>query len=236
MENAVTGGQGRDDNIEAQAARGPGPDGKFSITINDIVLKFSKSEPTGERMLEKGDFKPAGEFVLIQLMRRGTRSIGLAETVDLTNRGTEAFRAFKSDRIFRFIMDEHGFEWGARKIGEPELRAVGRVRDDEVIVLERDGKDVELKPDDVLDLGEAGTEHLFTEKRLITVFFENDPREIKRGVYTTEQLKTLFGVQDGYVLEYINEEGNLTELKPGKRLRVKDGMRFFEQVPCGGAS
>ncbi len=236
MENAVTGGQGRDDNIEAQAARRPGPDGKFSITINDIVLKFSKPEPSGEHMLEKGDFKPAGDFVLIQLMRRGTRSIGLAETVDLTKPGTEAFRAFKSDRIFRFTMDDHGFEWGARKIGEPELRTIGRVRDNEVIVLERDGKDVELKPDDVLDLGEAGTEHLFTEKRLITVFFENDPHEIKRGVYTTEQLKTLFGVQDGYVLEYINEEGNLTELKPGKRLRVKDGMRFFEQVPCGGSS
>lgn len=82
----------------------------------------------------------------------------------------------------------------------------------------------------------AGTEHLHTEKHLITVFFENEPREIRPGVYTTEQLKQLFGVQDGYVLELINEEGQLTPLKPAAKLHVKAGMKFFEQVPCGGSS
>ena len=88
----------------------------------------------------------------------------------------------------------------------------------------------------MLDLGQAGTEHLHTEKRLITVFFENDPREIPRGTYTTEQLKKLFGVQQGYVLEFINEEGQLTPMKPEQKVRVKEGMKFFEQVPCGGSS
>ena len=97
-------------------------------------------------------------------------------------------------------------------------------------------KELDLKPGDVLDLAHGGTEHLHTEKRLITVFFENEPREIPRGTYTTEELKQLFGVQDGYVLEVINEEGQLTPLKPGAKLRVKQGMKFFEQVPCGGSS
>jgi hypothetical protein len=150
--------------------------------------------------------------------------------------GTEAFRAFKSDRIFRFTLNDHGFEWGADKIPEPELRAIGHVPEHEVLVLERDGKDIDLKPADVLDLSHAGTEHLHTEKRLVTVFYENKPREIPRGTYTTEQLKQLFGVQEGYVLEVINDEGQLTPLKPGARLHVKDGMKFFEQVPCGGSS
>jgi hypothetical protein len=95
---------------------------------------------------------------------------------------------------------------------------------------------VELKAGDVLDLAHAGTEHLHTEKRLVTVFFENEPREIPRGVYTTEKLKSIFEVQDGYGLEFINHEGQLTPLKPGEKLRVKEGMRFFEQVPCGGSS
>jgi hypothetical protein len=236
METALTGGQGRDHHVETEAARRPGPDGMFFTTVNNTTVKFSDATPAGERILDKAGFKPAGDFVLIQLMGRGTRSIGLDETVNLTAPGTEAFRAFQNDRIFRFTLDDHGYEWGARKISEPELRVIGRVRDDEVIILERDGDDVELKADDHLDLGEKGTEHLQTEKRLITVFFENEPREIARGTYTTEQLKTLFGVQEGYVLEVINEEGNLTELRPSKRLRVKAGMRFFEQVPCGGSS
>jgi hypothetical protein len=236
MENAVTGGEGRDHKVERQAARHLAPDGKFFTTVNDIVVKFSDATPKGERILDKAGFHPVSEYVLIQVMRRGTRSIGLDETVDLSKPGTEAFRAFKNDRIYRFTLDDHGYEWGAAKISEPELRVIGHVSDNEVLVLEREGKDVELKPDDVLDLGHAGTEHLHTEKRLITVFFENEPREIPRGTYTTEQLKQLFGVQEGYVLEVINEEGNLTPLKPGAKLRVKDGMRFFEQVPCGGSS
>jgi hypothetical protein len=105
-----------------------------------------------------------------------------------------------------------------------------------VLVLDRDGAEIALTPGDTLDLGDAGTEHLRTEKRLITVFFENEPREIARGTYTTEQLRRLFGVHEGYVLEFINEEGQLTPLKPGAKLRVKEGMRFFEQVPCGGSS
>ena len=59
---------------------------------------------------------------------------------------------------------------------------------------------------------------------------------IPRGTYTTEALKNLFGVQEGYILEFINHEGQLTPLKPGAKLRVKEGMKFFEQVPCGGSS
>jgi hypothetical protein len=174
--------------------------------------------------------------VLIQLLRHSSRSVGLDEKVDLGAAGTEEFRAFKSDRIFRFTLNDHGYEWGVDKIPEPELRAIAHLREDEIILLDRDGQEIDLQPTDVLDLGAGGTEHLVTEKRLVTVFFENEPREIARGTHTTEQLKQLFGVQEGYVLEFINEEGQLTPLKPGAKLRVKAGMKFFEQVPCGGSS
>jgi len=236
MENALTGGQGRDDNVKGHGGRGPGSDGKFFTTVNGVTVKFSDATPKGERVLDKADLKPVSDYVLIQLMAKSTRSIGLDETVDLRAEGTEEFRAFKSDRIFRFTLNDHGFEWGADKVPEAELRVIGHVRDDEVLVLEREGHDTDLKPGDVLDLGGAGTEHLHTEKRLVTVYFENEPREIARGTYTTEQLKQLFGVQEGYILEVINEEGILTPLKPGKKTRVKDGMKFFQQVPCGGSS
>lgn len=232
MQTEVTGGQDRDE----PAARRPNPDGTFSTTVNGAIVIFAEPTPIGARILDKADLKPVGDYVLIQLLGHSSRSIELDETVDLKAPGTEVFRAFKSDRIFRFTLNEHGFDWGAPKISEAEVRALGHVRDDEVIVIERDGHDVELNVGDVLDLTTPGTEHLFTEKRLITVYFENKPREIKRGIYTTEELTKIFGVQQGYILEVINHEGHLTPLKPGEKLRVKDGMRFFEQVPCGGSS
>jgi hypothetical protein len=237
MENAVTGGEGRDVGGAGQSeVRGAGPDGQFFTKVNGLVVKFANPDPKGEHILEKAGFQPAGDFALIQLLGHSSRSIGLDDEVDLRGAGTEEFRAFKTDRIYRFTLNAHGFEWGADKLEENELRVIGHVPGDEVIVLEREGEDRVLEPADVLDLGHGGTEHLYTEKRLITVFYENEPREIPRGTYTTEALKTLFGVQEGYILEVINHEGQLTPLKPGAKLRVKEGMKFFEQVPCGGSS
>jgi len=236
MENVVTGGEGRDEKVKRHGPRAPGADGQFFTEVNGAIIKFKEPTPTGERVLDKAGYTPAGDYVLIQLLRHSSQSVGLDQTVDLAMEGTEVFRAFKSDRIFRFTLNGHSFEWGVAKIPEPELRGIAHVPDDEVIVLEGEGHDVDLTPEDVLDLATAGTEHLRTEKKLVTVFFENKPKELPRGVYTTEELKRRFGVQEGYILEVVNEEGNLTPLKPGQKTRVKNGMQFFEQVPCGGSS
>ncbi|ATQ68964.1 MULTISPECIES: multiubiquitin domain-containing protein [Methylosinus] len=236
MENMVSSGQSRNEKANCQVSRRPGADGLFFTEVNGTIVKFSVPTPKGERVLDKAGCMPAGDYVLIQLLRHSSQSVGLDETVDLAVEGAEEFRAFKSDRIFRFTLNGHGFEWGVANIPEPELRAVAHVPDDEIIVLEREGHDVDLAAADVLDLGGAGTEHLRTEKTLVTVYFENELRELPRGVYTTEQLKIRFGVQEGYILEVINEEGNLTPLKPDEKTRLKNGMRFFEQVPCGGSS
>jgi hypothetical protein len=140
------------------------------------------------------------------------------------------------EAIARLTLNGRAIPFGGVRISEPELRAIGGVPEDEVLVVDQDGHDVALLPGDTIALADSKTERVHTEKRLITVFFDTKPREISRGTYTTEQLKKLFGVQDGYILEYINEEGRLTPLKPHARLRVKECMQFFEQVPCGGSS
>jgi len=144
--------------------------------------------------------------------------------------------AGKGEPIARLTLNGRAIEFGGAQISEADLRANGRVPDDEVLIWERDGQDVDMLPGDTIALADGKTERVRSEKRLITVFYENKPREIRRGIYTTEELKTLFGVQDGYILEVINDEGQLTPLKPHAKLRVKEGMRFFEQVPCGGSS
>jgi hypothetical protein len=236
MENETPAHQGQNAQNNSPALRPVATDGKFSTTVNGTPLSFGEAMPSGRHILGKAGFEPPGEYLLIQLLTHSTRSVGLDDTVDLRLTGTEAFRAFRSDRLFLFTFNDHGYEWGETKIPEPQLRELCHVREDEVIVLERDEDNIDLKPDDVLDLADAGTEHLHTEKRLITVYFENKPFEMPRGRYTTEQLKHRFGVQPGYVLEVINHEGQLTPLKPGEHIRVKDGMKFFEQVPCGASS
>lgn len=140
------------------------------------------------------------------------------------------------ETVARLTLNGRAIAWEGERISEGELRSHCLVPEDEVLVIERDGEHVDLIEGEVLIFIEGKTEHIHTEKRLITVYFENEPREIRRGTYTTEKLMEIFGVQQGYILEVINEEGQLTPLKPLARLRVKEGMRFFEQVPCGGSS
>lgn len=209
----------------------------FRANIDDRQVDFAHPEPEGRKVLAGAGCDPADDFVLIELELHGTRSIGLDERVDLRGPHEKAFRTFKSDRIYCFTVDSRGYEWGVAVIPEPELRQIAHVSDDEVLVIEYPhGKEVVFGPDGKLDLGGPHTEHLRTKKRLITVFYDNEPKPIPAGVYTTEELKKLFEVPPGYLLNVVNEHGQLEPLKPEQRLHVREGMKFFSQAPGGGSA
>jgi len=212
-------------------------DAAGDVTINNLRIDPGDAVPTGRQLLSAGGFDPASDHVLILLLRPGSRSIGLDETVDLRRGGAFAFRAFQSDRAFSFILDERGYEWGAPAISEVELRDIGIVPDNKVIVLERDDHpDMELEEGDEVRLSKSGTERLRTRKSTVTVIIDNVEKEIPRGVYTTEELIEVLGVEAGYVLDVVKPNGQLEALKPGQKIRVRKGMKFISQAPCGGSS
>jgi len=209
----------------------------FAALIDGRKVDFSHPEPEGGQMLAAAGCHPADDFILIWLEQHGTSSIGLDERVDLRARHEKAFRTFRSDRIFRFTIDGGGYDWGVAVIPEPELREIAHLPEDEVFVLKRpDGKEAVLGPGDKLDLAGPDTVHLHTRKRLVTVFYDNKPKTIPAGVYSTEQLIKEFEVPVGYLLNVVNEHGQLVTLKPDQHLRVREGMKFFSQVPGGGSS
>jgi hypothetical protein len=209
----------------------------YGTTVNQRAVNFTDPVPDGRQILSAAGFDPADEHVLIQRMRHGTRSIGLDEPVDLREEGREAFDAFRSDRTYTFTLDERGYEWGAAVITEPQLRELAAVAPEDVLLLERqDEPDRQLGPSDELNLGAAGTEHLRTAKKLITVFLDGIEKKIARGTYTTEQLIQLLGVTAGYLLNVVDPSGQLVTLQPGQPLHVREGMKFYSQVPCGGSA
>ena len=221
---------------DAPDTRPAGRDGKFLTTVNDVEFHFTDPVPDGGQILGEAGFRPVADHVLIQLLLPGTRSVGLDEPVDLRRKGTEMFRVFKSDRIFRFTIDDRGYEWGVAKITEPELRRIAVVDGDGILVLERDGKAIELADDDVVELGETGTERLRVVE-LVTVTLNNEvEKKIPSGAYKTEELIRVLGVEAGYVLDVLDEQGKLDPLKPGQTIQVKAGMKFFSHVPAGGSS
>jgi hypothetical protein len=191
----------------------------FRITINGHDLALADPLPIGRQILTEAGFNPPDEHVLIELLPRRTRSIGLNEEIDLRTPGRESFRAFRSDRMFLFTVDGNGYEWGASPITEAELRAIADVASDSVLVLERENDtDLVLTPYDRV------------------VFDETIEKHIPRGNHMTEELLALLGVTPGYQLNVLDTNGQLQPLHPGQTVYVKEGMKFYSQAPGGGAS
>src|SRR5438105_4355970 len=103
---------------EAQARQ------RYDFKVNDAPYQIADPMPAARQILHEAGFTPADDCVLIQGLDRGTRVVGLDETVDLRQSGAEPFWAFRSDRVFRFTLDEQEFVWGDEKIAEPMLREI----------------------------------------------------------------------------------------------------------------
>lgn len=206
------------------------------IIINGNSLRINALGNSGSQILAIAGFEPVDEHILIKAAKVGSRLISLDEVIELHSDVAARFYAFRTGEIFTFTVNGHGFQWGRNEISEAELREFANVPEDDVFILEQGDADPRiLVASDMVALCDTGTEHLKTEKRLITVFYDDAAKQITRGTYTTEELMTIFVVQAGYLLN-LADEHSLHTLKPNQRTHVKDGMRFFSQVPGGGSS
>lgn len=209
----------------------------FAFTVNGARYTSHDAVKDGRQLLQAAGFTPASEYVLIQVIRPGTKSIGLDEEVHLSEPGREEFRAFASDRVFTFTVDEVGYEWGAPSISEEDLRSITGTPAGKELILDRaEEEDLVIEAGAVVDLEARGTEHLHSSKRLITVYYKDDPFEIARGRYTGAQLAQTFNVPSGYVLDLVKDGSEFTEIKPTDTLKVREGMHFVSHPPRGQSS
>jgi hypothetical protein len=209
----------------------------YFYTIDGKRFETTDEVQDARQLLQKAGRTPADDYVLIELLRPGAHIIGLDDEVDLDNVKEREFRSFLTDRTFNFTVDEIGYAWGSGAIAEAELRDVAGVSADKVLFLDRrDQEDLMLDDGSSLDLAAAGTEHLRTAKRLITVFYKDKPFELKPGKYTGAQLAAIFAVPSQYQLDLVKPNGEFEEIEPTKSLEIKDGMHFVSHPPCGQSS
>lgn len=208
----------------------------FAADINGHRFTFEDPMPQGEQILAVAGYEPVDEYVLIEEASIGSRLVSLDETVELKSDVVSRFLAFRSGEVFMFTVNTHGYQWGRSDIREDELREIAHVPATEQLVLLRDDEaPLLVSQGEVVSLKARGVEHFRTESKLITVFIDGNPKEIARGVYTTEQLLSLLEVAQGYLLN-LQCEGGLETLKPCQKTRVEPGMRFFSQAPGGASS
>src|SRR5205814_8225559 len=120
--------------------------------------------PVGRQILEAVDAKPIEEFSIFAMLPNGDfEDVRLDEPYDLRVHGTEKFIVFRTDRLFKFTIDNRQMEWGKPLISGLIVRRLAAVGDDYAVYLEvRGGQDREINDTDIIDLSKPGIERFIT--------------------------------------------------------------------------
>ena len=148
---------------------------RVSYSVNEVAVSVPGADPTARELLLAAGLKPPSEHVLIAISNGRTR---LCLQEDHLPEGVERYRAFESDRVFAFTVDEVSQVWGSSTVTVEELLDIFEIDSDRELVLERDGEpDIVLTADGEVKFGPDGVEDL--------VIRRHRPDKITVSVHTT---------------------------------------------------
>ena len=192
----------------------------------------------GRQILASAGLSPHDEYSLYAIMPAGDfEDLGLDEPFDLRGRGAERFIAFRTDRDFKLILNDHQLKWGKPTIGGHVLYALAKANDEQAVFLEvRGGEDRLILPEDVVDLAAAGIERFFTAPKPIPTFeiiVNSRPRVVTGREVTFEQIVQLAypgphepNVGFSMTFRHAASDPHAGELGPGGIVEVKKGTIF----------
>ena len=194
---------------------------------------------TGGQILEFAGGRPASDFLVFKVLRDGAlEMVRPEESVDLRISGAEKFLVFRSDRSFRFLLDERAFDWGASHISGGTIKRLADVANDHTDVwldAPLGSQDRLIEDKEMVDLTSPGAERFVTRAIQITIKVNSRDREVDHRVLTYWELVKL-GYPEAmpsdqiiYSIDYTagprqNPEGSLVE---GQSVNVKEGMKFY---------
>jgi hypothetical protein len=153
----------------AQEGRVPRAIGPYRILVGDALLNFqpvtvAETIPTGRGLLGVAALQPVEEYALFAVMSDGLlEEIRLEESIDLRT-GVERFLAFKSDRIFRFLLNGREYHWGGDFISGATVLKLAKVGAEShcLWLKAADGSERAIGPKQLVDLGQPGVEAFAT--------------------------------------------------------------------------
>jgi hypothetical protein len=143
---------------------------RFQILIGDAELNFRQieiSDPivTGRQILEAAGARPVDEHLAIAVLQDGAlETLREEELFDLRAKGAEKFLVFRTDRSFRFKVDDREREYGTNVVSGRTLKILAGVdpATHDVYQEIRGGEDLLIRNADLVDLSKPGVEKFFT--------------------------------------------------------------------------
>lgn len=202
----------------------------------DFRQSFEVDDPkvTGRQLLEAACFRPPKEHLLFQVLDNGVlEERRLDETVELCEKKTERFIAFKSDRSFRVEVDRRRFEWGTSELtGLIAKQMVGTDPACTGVWLERrDEPDLFIRDNDIVMLEAEGVERLRTGP-VFPLWIEGKEFQWLEQTITTKQIAELGGWDPSSLgVQQIDLATNEARtLKPDEVVDLKDLKRFAKKI------
>jgi hypothetical protein len=216
--------------------------GPYRVLIGDEALQFeprviADPVPTGTQILEAAGVTSPTEYVAYQILKSGLlEELRPDETTDLRESRVERFIVFRTDRSFRFLLNDRSFDWGVRHITGLTLKKLASV--------DLTGNDVWLDvPGGVsrligdmefADLAAPGVERFYTRATVYKIFVNTRPKEVfTRKLTFWEVVKLAFPDASPsqtkiYTVTYkrgpaSNPEGSMVD---SETVHLKDGMLF----------
>lgn len=229
-------------NSEHEGSSGSAPQ-NYLILIGNGALEFESfrlNDPivTGAQLLTVSGVRNPVEHLVFQIQPSGLlEEIHPEESTALSANGGERFLVFRSDRSFRFQLDDRAFDWGATHISGATLKKLV-ARDAQEFDVWQDtigGADRVIGDSELANLSTQGVERFATKRILISLFVNGKPREVNRRRLSYWDVVLLAFPEavpsEGiiYTVDYargphVNPEGTLAS---GQYVQVKEGMKFY---------
>lgn len=235
--------EGVEDVCEAlRAGRKIREHGPYGVMVGNDALSFRPMvvqvpEPTGRQILEAAHVQPLLEHLAFQVLADGMlKELRPDETTDLRKAGVESFVVFRSDRSFRFELDDRVYEWGAGSITGLVLKTLARVDTATTAVckVSAAGAGQQIEDDEVIDLTAGGVEKFKTAPLVITIIVNGRPTQVHKrelnfmGIVRIYDPNATINDRTAYTVTFkrgpaANPEGSLVD---GQSVKLKNGMVF----------
>jgi hypothetical protein len=210
----------------------------LTVIIEGREFEWPHQYITGKELRELGKLPADADLCLAIADPWDDEPVGPGSRIDLAREGVEGFYVRNP---LLLTVDSSQYQWQKQYITTKELRKLAGISPQHEIylLLEKPYEDELLDENTVINLARPGIEHFKVKKKdedlKVSIKINDNPYQVKRGVYTVVEIKKLGNVPLGDELSEL-VKGKLEPLPDKGSVNIKGGEEFFSCKREGASS